>query len=165
MWPLHFKPSHWLKRRSQLKFAWETNIVCECKMNVKYVYIFLYGIKRIMFHGHLTCFQKPRLGGRPNTEPGDHDGIPNAHNHWYIIFYHVQIPAWIDFHWVSIWLRVQSHMTSHYTLRLVTTLHDFDMAVGHFLLGSHNFTVTALGSCVKWPLEWTWHFETSRHLG
>ena len=24
-------------------------------------------------------------------------------------------------------------------------------AFGHFLLGSHNFMVTALGSCVKWP--------------
>ena len=24
------------------------------------------------------------------------------------------------------------------------------MAFGHFLLGSHNFMVTALGSCVKW---------------
>ena len=26
------------------------------------------------------------------------------------------------------------------------------MAFGHFLLGSHNFTVTALGLCVKWSL-------------
>ena len=26
------------------------------------------------------------------------------------------------------------------------------MAIGHFLLGSHNHMVTALGSCVKWPL-------------
>ena len=26
------------------------------------------------------------------------------------------------------------------------------MAFGHFHLGSHNFMVTALGSCVKWPL-------------
>jgi hypothetical protein len=25
-------------------------------------------------------------------------------------------------------------------------------AFGHFLLGSHNLMVTALGSCVKWPL-------------
>jgi hypothetical protein len=24
------------------------------------------------------------------------------------------------------------------------------MAFGHFLLGSHSFMVTALGSCVKW---------------
>jgi hypothetical protein len=27
-------------------------------------------------------------------------------------------------------------------------------AFGHFLLGSHNFMVTALGSYVKWPLDW-----------
>ena len=26
----------------------------------------------IMFHGHLDCFQKPPLGGTPNTKPGDH---------------------------------------------------------------------------------------------
>ena len=50
-------------------------------------------------------------------------------------------------------------MTSHYTLEFVTTLHDVGgfvgMAFGHFLLGSHNCMVTALGSCVKWPLvEW-----------
>ena len=25
------------------------------------------------------------------------------------------------------------------------------MAFEHFLLGSHNYMVTALGSCVKWP--------------
>jgi hypothetical protein len=41
----------------------------------------------------------------------------------------------------------------------VTTLNDFIggglemMAFGHFLLGSHNFMVTALGSCVKWPYD------------
>ena len=38
-----------------------------------------------MFHGHLDYFQKPPLGGRPNTKPGDHD-TPNAHNYC-IIFY------------------------------------------------------------------------------
>ena len=41
---------------------------------------FLHGINWIMFHGHLDYFQKPPLGGRPNTKPGDH-GTPNAHNH------------------------------------------------------------------------------------
>ena len=37
------------------------------------------------------------------------------------------------------------------------TLHDFGDVFGtaiiHFLVGSHNFMITALGSCVKWPLE------------
>jgi hypothetical protein len=40
---------------------------------------FLHGIEWIMFHGHLDYFQKPSLGGRPNTKPGD-NGTPNAHN-------------------------------------------------------------------------------------
>jgi hypothetical protein len=40
----------------------------------------------------------------------------------------------------------------------VTTLHDdvggvLGWALDTFLLGSHNFMVTALGSCVKWSLE------------
>ena len=77
-----------------------------------------------MFHGHFDYFQKPPLGGRPNTKPGGH-GIPNTRKHWLILFYHVWEPAWIEIHWNSIWLRVRSHMTSHYTWGSVTTLHDF----------------------------------------
>ena len=42
-WPLHFKHSHWWKRRSWSKFAshyaWETHGVCECKMDVKSTWI------------------------------------------------------------------------------------------------------------------------------
>ena len=45
---------------------------------------FLYDIKWIIFYGHLDYFQKPSLGGRPNTKPGDH-GTPNAHNRWFIL--------------------------------------------------------------------------------
>ena len=82
-----------------------------------------------MFHGHLDYFQKPPLGGRPNTKPGDH-GTPNAHNRWFILFYHVWGPAWIEIHWNSIWLRARSHMTSHYTWGFVTTLHDFGGVLG-----------------------------------
>jgi hypothetical protein len=51
---------------------------------------------------------------------------------------------WIETHWNSIWFRARSHSTSHYTWGIVSTLHD---------LGSHNFMVMALGSCVKWPLN------------
>jgi hypothetical protein len=40
---------------------------------------FLHGIEWIMFHDHLVYFQKPPLGDKPNTKPGDH-GSPNAHN-------------------------------------------------------------------------------------
>jgi hypothetical protein len=114
----------------------------------------LHGIIWIMFHGHLDYFQKSPLGGRPNIKPGDHD-TPKAHNSWFVLFYHVWRPAWIEIHRNSIWLRACSHMASHYTQGSVTTLHDFGgclgAAFGYFLLGSHNFMVTALGSCVTWP--------------
>ena len=69
-------------------------------------------------------------------------------------FYHVWGFAWIEIHWNGIWLRARLHMASLYAWGSVTTLHDFGgvLAFGYFLLGSHNFMVTALGSCVKWPL-------------
>ena len=81
-----------------------------------------------MFHGHLNYFQKPPLGGMPNIKPGDH-GTPNAHNHWFFLFYHVWGLAWIRFYWNSIWLRAQSHMTSLNTCGFVTTLYDFGGAL------------------------------------
>ena len=68
-----------------------------------------------------SIFTNPPLGGRPTTKAGDH-GTPNAHNRWFILYYHAWGPAWIEFHWHSIWLRTRSHMTSHYTWRSVTTL-------------------------------------------
>ena len=82
-----------------------------------------------MFHGHLDSFQKPPLGGRPNTKPGDH-GTSNAHNRWFILFYHMWGPAWTKFHWNSIRLRARSHMTSRYSWGFVTTLHDVGGELG-----------------------------------
>ena len=115
---------------------------------------FLRGIKWIMFHGHLDYFQKPPLGGRPNTKPGDH-GTPNTHNHWFILCYHAWRPAWIEIHWNNIiCLRAWSHMTSHRTWardHMTWFWKCFGMSFRQFLLGSHDFNVTALGSCVKWP--------------
>ena len=74
-----------------------------------------------MYHSHLDYFQKPPLGGRSNQKkPGDHD-TPNVHNRWFILFYHVCRPAWIEIHCNIIWLRTPSHMTSHYTWESVTT--------------------------------------------
>ena len=69
---------------------------------------------------HLDYFQKSPFGDRPKTKPGDH-GILNAHNHWFILFYHVWGLAWIAIHWDSIWLRDRSHMAS---------LHDFRGVLG-----------------------------------
>ena len=75
-------------------------------------------------------------------------------------FNHVWGPTWIEVRWNSIWLKVWSHVTSHYIRVPVTTLRDvgsgFEMVFGHFLLGSLNFRVTAHGSCVKWPLDYWW---------
>ena len=107
-----------------------------------------------LFHGHSDYFQKPPLRGRPNTKPGDHDTL-NAHNHQSIPIYRAWRPAWIEIDWNSILLRARSHMTPHYTWGSATTLTWFQRCLGtpfgHFLLGSHKFTVTALGLCVKWP--------------
>ena len=63
------------------------------------------------------------------TKLGDY-GTPDAHHRWFILFYHVWGLAWIENHWTSIWLRAQSHMTSHYTWRSVTTLYEFGGVVG-----------------------------------
>ena len=133
-WPFHFGHSHWWKRRSRSKFAshyaWGTNGVCEYKMDVKSTWIPSYVASNgLCFHGHLDYFQKPPLGGKPNTKPGDHD-TPQTHNHCFILFYHVWGLAWIEIHWNSIWLRVRSHMAAHYTWGSVTTLHDFGGVLG-----------------------------------
>ena len=74
-------------------------------------------------------FKKSLFEGKLNTKPGDH-GILNAHNYWFILFYHVWGLAQIEIHCNSIWLRTRSHMASHYTWRLVTTIHDFESVFG-----------------------------------
>jgi hypothetical protein len=76
-----------------------------------------------------TIFKNPPLGGRSNTKPWDH-GTLNAHNRWFILFYHVWGPAWIETPWNDRWLRALSHMTAHYTWGSVTTLHDFGGVLG-----------------------------------
>jgi hypothetical protein len=40
------------------------------------------------------------------------------------------VPAWIEIQWNSIWLRVWSHMASHYTWGSMTTLHDLRGVLG-----------------------------------
>jgi hypothetical protein len=131
-WPLHFKHSHWWKSRSQSKFAWGTNGVCECKMDVKITRIPTWHRLESCFMVPCTIFQKPPLEGRPDTKPREH-GTPNAHNRWFIIFYHVWGPAWIKAHLRSMWLRAWSHMTSHYTGGSMTRLHEFGGVLGRHL--------------------------------
>jgi hypothetical protein len=145
-WLLHFKHSHWLKRRSRSKFAshyaWGTNGVCECKINVKSTWI-SNGITWIMFHGHLDYFQKPLLGGRPDTKPGDH-ALQTLTTINLLYFIMRETPAWKGIHWNSIWLRDQSHMTSYYTWKFVTTLRDFGSVSGRPL------------DTFFWALTFTW---------
>ena len=76
-------------------------------------------------------------------------------NRWFILLYHVWGPTWIECHWNSIWSR--DPVTYDFTLHLRACDHTtwlwrcVGTAFGHFLLGSHNFMVTALGSFVTWP--------------
>ena len=93
-------------------YAWGTTGACECKMDVKSTWIptwHRYGSCSMVTW---TIFNNHLFGGRPNTKPGDHDTL-HAHNYWFTLFYHVWGPAWIEIHWISMWLRVRSHMTSH----------------------------------------------------
>ena len=60
-WLLHFEHSHWLKRRSRSKFAshyaWGTNGVCECKMDVMSTWFLTWHqMDRVI--GHLDLFSK-----------------------------------------------------------------------------------------------------------
>ena len=52
---------------------------------------------------------------------------------------------------------VEGPVTYDFTLHLRVDDHSYiwrclGTAFGHFLLGSQNFMVIVLGSCVKWPL-------------
>ena len=49
-----------------------------------------------------TIFKNHLLEVGLTTKLGDH-GTPNAHNRWFVLFYHAWRPAWIRIHWTSIW--------------------------------------------------------------
>ena len=100
------KHSRWWKRRSRSEFATShyargTDGVYMWMQDgwIPSLHGFLRGIEWIVFHGHLDYFQRPPLGGRPDTKPvGDH-GSPNVHNCWVILFCYAR-------------LRVHGHYTS-----------------------------------------------------
>ena len=110
-----------------------TNGVCECKMDGK-VYVDSY----VASVG--SCFMVTWTGFQNHlvevdltqNRSGDH-GTPNAHNYWFILFYHTQGSTWIEIHQNSIWLRFLSHTTSHYTWGSVTALHGFGGVIGQSL--------------------------------
>jgi hypothetical protein len=163
-WPLlHFKHSHWWKRRSRSKFAshylrlrdqrsmWVQDGGCKGDM-VSYEAsngsCFMVTL--------LDCFQNSPLGGRPNTKPGDH-GTLNARNLWFYSFIIIVWGfAWIEIHWNGIWLRTRSHMTSHYSWGSMTTLHIFGGVLGRpFKTFFWALTISwsrLLARVWKWPL-------------
>ena len=106
---------------------------------------FLHGTKWTMLHGRLDYFQKPFLQGRSIIKLGDH-GAPNAHNRWCILFYHVWIPVRIDIIKIAF-----GWGPNHIWLHTTWLWSYVGTAFGHYVLGSHNFMVMALGSHVKWP--------------
>ena len=57
---------------------------------------------------------------------------------YFLVFYYVWEPAWVETHWNSIWLRARSLMASHYTWGSVTTLHDVGRCVGLSQLHGHG---------------------------
>ena len=101
-WTLHFKHSHWWKRRSRWSkfatshYAWQTNRVSlwtqgGCK---KSTWILTWH-ETDQVSWSLGLFSKITLGGRPNTKLRD-QGNPNACTCWFILFYHVWGPTWIE---------------------------------------------------------------------
>ena len=84
------------------------------------------------------------------------NGVYKSNLVYLLYFIMCQNHAWIEVRCISIWLRVRSRMTLHYTWGSVTRSHDFGGVLGWPLdafLGSHNFMVMAFDSCVtKWPL-------------
>ena len=102
-----------------------------------------------------TIFQRPPLGGRPNTKLGDHVTM-ESRNHWFIMLLSCvrkppPLPSWtgLAFGWGP------GHISLHTTLEgpwpHYMILEVFWDNLWTLLLGSHNFMFTALGSWVKWP--------------
>ena len=101
-----------------------------------------------------TIFKKPPLGRRPNTKLGDHGHSKRSQPLVYSILSCVRTCIYKN--------SLKQHLvggpiTYDFTLHLRVCGHTkwfwkcIGTAFGHFLLDSHSFMVTALGSCVKWP--------------
>ena len=136
-----------------LKDQWSKWMQVGCKV----LKGFLHGIIWIMFHGHLEYIQEPPLGGRPNTQLGDHawhsersqllihsilSCVRTCMNRYSVKWPLVEGPITYDFTPHS---RACDHTTWFWKSVLRRPLSIF--------LGSHNFMVMVFGSCDNWPLE------------
>ena len=134
-WPWHFQHSHWWKKAKPVQLRSPVRL-----RDQRSIYMWMQDGRKV-YTDSCMASNGPRFivtwtlfkRDRPNTKPGDR-GTPNAHNRWFILFCHVWGPVWIKIKWNSIWLRAQSHMTSHYTWGSVTTKHNF-------------------GGGLRWPLD------------
>ena len=114
-WPLDFKHSHWWKKAEPVQDRYFTLRLKDqrsrwmqddgCK-----VYMESYMASNgLCFMVTWTVFKNHLLEVGPTQNRGD-DRTPNAHNYWFILFYHVWVPAWIETHWGP------GHMWLHTTL-------------------------------------------------
>ena len=108
-----------------------------------------YMVTRTVFNNHLL-----EVDLTPNQETVTHRTLTTVDSFYSIM---CEGHAWIEIHWNIIRLRARSHTALPYTRGSVTTLHDdfggvLGRRFGHsFFWALTNPTVTALGSCVKWP--------------
>ena len=101
------------------------------------------GIKWIMFRCHFHYFQKPPLGGRLYTKPGEH-GTLNALNRWFNYFILSCVKTCMNRHTLKKHL-VEGLVTYDFTLHLRVRDRTtwfwrcVGMALGRFLLGLSLF--------------------------
>ena len=123
MWPVHLKHSHRWKRLSRSMFAshyaWGTNKVCVCKMDVKSAWIptwhqmdHVFMVTWIIFKNHLL-----EVGLTQNRETIALRTLTTIDLFYFIMCEDLHDKKCIEF----FWLRTQSHMTSHYTWTSMTT--------------------------------------------
>ena len=96
-----------------------------------------------MFQGHLDYFQKPLLeiGLTQNSETMALSYLTNVYLLYFVM---CEDPTQMEIHWISIWSRTRSHITSQYTWRLLIRIHDFRSVLGRPLgtsLGLSQFHV------------------------
>ena len=160
-WPLHFKHSHSWEKAKLVQVRFTIRLRDQRRMWMQdgcKVYMDSY------MASNGSCFMVTWTIFKNHWPHGGQAGLPQNQEIMalgmlttvgFILIYHVWRPARIEIYWNSIGLRTSSHVTSYYTWGCVITLHDFEDVLGRsffcFLLGSHNFMVTALGSCVKCP--------------
>ena len=145
----------WLSR---FKFASHYTLVIngasECKMDVESTWISTLHQNGPCFNIALTI-SKNHLWESSLTQHWETMALRYFTTNEISIFSLVQGPCMNRSDWNSVWLRVRPHMTSqlHMRARGHTTWFwkCLGTTCGHFFLGSHNFMVTALGSCVKRP--------------